>query len=273
MTFLTSGKVKDIYDLGDNRLLFRFSDRISAFDVLFNDVIPKKGEILCKLSEFWFKNITISNHFIKLKSKKEMIVKKLTMLPMECIVRGYFYGSIVDRSKNNKIKILHDITKLATKFKKPIFDPALKARYDIPINKYDAIKKHIVTNSQFNWLSKTSIDIYSQMAKIVDSVGFILADLKLEFGLLNNHIILGDSIGLDEYRLWNKDTYEIGKLQDSYDKQILRDWLIYKGYKKQFDLSKHNSTSLVIPKLPTLLIKKISNRYISTYEKITNSIF
>ena len=97
MRFIGSGKVKDVYDLEDGNLLFKFSDRVSAYDVKFKDEIPKKGEVLCKFAEFWFNELNVQNHFVKTKSKTEMIVKKMKMLPIECVVRGYFYGSLVGR--------------------------------------------------------------------------------------------------------------------------------------------------------------------------------
>ena len=98
MKFLTSGKVKDVYDLEDGNLQFKFSNRVSAYDVKFNDEIPKKGEVLCKFAEFWFNELDIQNHFVRRISDTEIIVKKMEMLPIECIVRGYFYGSLVELS-------------------------------------------------------------------------------------------------------------------------------------------------------------------------------
>ena len=103
MKFLTSGKVKDIYDLEDGTLLFRFSDRVSAYDVKFKEDIPKKGEVLCKFAEFWFNKLDVENHFVKTESKTEIVVKKMEMIPIECVVRGYFYGSLVNRWKKNEI--------------------------------------------------------------------------------------------------------------------------------------------------------------------------
>ena len=90
MKFLTSGKVKDVYDLEDGNLLFKFSDRVSAYDVKFKDEIPKKGKVLCRFAEFWFEKLDVPNHFVKTNSETEITVKKMQMLPIECIVRGYF---------------------------------------------------------------------------------------------------------------------------------------------------------------------------------------
>ena len=97
--FLTSGKVKDLYDPGGDALVFKFSDRVSAFDVKFRENIPRKGEVLCKFAEFWFNELPIPNHFVKRQSETEITVKKMKMLPIECVVRGYFYGSFASRWK------------------------------------------------------------------------------------------------------------------------------------------------------------------------------
>ncbi len=102
MKFLTSGKVKDVYELEDGKLLFKFSNRVSAYDVKFKDEIPKKGEVLCKFAQYWFKKLDVPNHFVERKSDTEIVVRKLNMLPIECVVRGYFYGSLVSRWKDRK---------------------------------------------------------------------------------------------------------------------------------------------------------------------------
>ncbi len=107
------------------------------------------------------------------------------------------------------------------------------------------------------------------MAKVADDAGFILADLKLEFGILNDKIVLGDSIGPDEYRLWPKETYEIGKIQESYDKQILRDWLTANGYQKQFENDRNNGKEPIAPEIPSEIIQTITQRYVIAYEKLT----
>lgn len=270
MKFVGSGKVKDIYDLEDGTIVFKFSDRVSAYDVKFKEDIPKKGKVLCKFAEFWFNQLPVPNHFVKTKSDIEIIVKKMKMLPIECVVRGYFYGSLVDRWKKREIKIPDGTdTTLAAKLPHPIFDPTTKSEHDIPINKQKAIDMNLVTEEQYLWLEKTSIDIYQKMSEIVGKAGFILADLKLEFGILDNKITLGDSIGPDEYRLWPKDSYKVGKTQEAYDKQILRDWLTKNGYQKQFDDSRNVGQEPIPPSIPQEIIDKMTMRYITAYEKIT----
>lgn len=268
MKFLTSGKVKDIYENEDGILVFKFSNRVSAFDVKFSEEIPKKGEVLCKFAEFWFNEIGVKNHFIKRKSDTEIVVKKMKMLPIECVVRGYFYGSLVNRWKNNEITLPDNTnTELAAKLEKPIFDPTTKSTHDLPINKNSSVEMGLVTSDEFDWLSETSIKIYEQMTSIADLAGFILADLKLEFGKIDDKIILGDSIGPDEYRLWPKESYSVGKTQEAYDKQLLRDWLTENGYQKKFDESRAKGKEPIAPDIPSDLISKITERYMIAYEK------
>ncbi len=270
MKFLTSGKVKDLYDLDENTLLFKFSDRVSAYDVKFKENIPKKGEVLCKFAEFWFDTLPVSNHFIKKQSDTEILVKKMKMLPIECVVRGYFYGSLINRWKKGEVKLPQGTdTTLAAKLLEPIFDPTTKSEHDIPIDQQKALQMNLVDEEQYSWLEKTSIEIYKKMSEVADKSGFILADLKLEFGILDGKITLGDSIGPDEYRLWPKETYQVGKTQESFDKQILRDWLTENGYQKQFDDSRDAGKEPMPPAIPTEIIQKMTNRYVIAYEKLS----
>ena len=270
MKFLTSGKVKDLYDVDENSLLFQFSDRVSAYDVKFNQDIPKKGEILCRFAEFWFNKLDVPNHFISRESDTKILVKKMEMIPMECVVRGYFYGSLIGRWKNGSIQLPENTdTTLAAKLTKPLFDPTTKSEHDIPVDKVKSLEMNLVSEEQYTWLERTSIDIYNQMAVVANDAGFILADLKLEFGILDNKIILGDSIGPDEYRLWPKDSFSVGKIQESYDKQILRDWLTANGYQKQFEDERNDGKEPTAPQIPSEIIKTITERYVIAYEKLT----
>lgn len=270
LKFLTYGKVKDLYDVDKDTLLFKFSDRVSAYDVKFKQAIPRKGEVLCKFAEFWFDKLDTPNHFVKRESNTEIVVKKMKMLPIECVVRGYFYGSYINRWRKGEIHVPDGTsTILASKLPVPIFDPTTKSEHDIPIDKSKALEMKLVTEEQYDWLEKTSIDIYKKMSLIADSAGFILADLKLEFGTLDDQIILGDSIGPDEYRLWPKNTFEVGKIQEAYDKQLLRDWLTANGYQKQFDDARNAGQEPIAPTIPDEIISKMTQRYVSAFEKFT----
>ena len=270
MKFLTSGKVKDVYEVDSDTLLFKFSNRVSAYDVKFKDEIPKKGEVLSKFAEYWFETLDVPNHFVETKSDTEIIVKKMEMLPIECVVRGYFYGSMVSRWKNGEISLPDGASsELATKLSEPIFDPTTKSTHDVPVNRQQSITQNLVTEEEFDWLSQKSIEIYNKMANISEKAGFILADLKLEFGKLDGKITLGDSIGPDEYRLWPKDSYKVGKIQEAYDKQLLRDWLTANGYQKQFDEARQCGDEPIAPNIPKEIIDKMTQRYTTAYERTT----
>jgi len=194
----------------------------------------------------------------------------MEMLPIECVVRGYFYGSLVSRWKKGEISLPESSdTRLGAKLPEPIFDPTTKSTHDIPVDKKRAIEMGLVSEEEFEWLSRTSIKIYNDMVSIADSAGFILADLKLEFGKLDGKIILGDSIGPDEYRLWPKESYSVGKTQDAYDKQLLRDWLTENGYQKKFDDARAKGEEPVAPSIPEELIKKITERYVVAYQRFS----
>ncbi len=271
MRFLRSGKVKDIYDLDDGNLLFHFSDRVSAFDVKFPTSIPRKGEVLCKFAEFWFKQLSYPNHYVRTEANDKLVVKKLNMMPIECVVRGYFYGSFVTRWKNGEIILPKNAdTTMAAKLPQPVFDPTTKSEtHDVPITKKDAVARNLASSKEYDWLEETSISVYKNMTKIAEDGGFILADLKLEFGKSGKQILIGDSIGPDEYRMWPKDTYRAGKVQESYDKQLLRDWLAERGYQQRFEMERSTGKEPVAPELPSDLCKRISERYIVAYERIT----
>ena len=149
MKFLNSGKVKDVYDMGDDTLLFNFSNRVSAYDVKFNDEIPQKGKVLCKFAKFWFEQLDVENHFVKSHSDTEIIVKKMEMLPIECVVRGYFYGSLVSRYNSGTTSLPENIdTTLAAKLPEPLFDPTTKSEHDIPITKDEAIAQNLAIMSE-----------------------------------------------------------------------------------------------------------------------------
>lgn len=270
MRFLGSGKVKDIYELDGGALLFRFSDRVSAYDVRFQESIPRKGEVLCKFAKFWFEQLQVPNHFVRLQSNTEIVVKRMAMLPIECIVRGYFYGSLVSRAEKGQASLLGDIVpELAAKLPEPIFDPTTKAHHDVPVTRDEAMRMGLVIDREYDRLEKESIRIYEQMAEIARAAGFILADLKLEFGKVDGEIVLGDSIGPDECRLWLERDYEVGRVQEAYDKQILRDWISAMGYKSEFDAARDAGQEPRPPAIPPEIIQKMTERYVEAYEKIT----
>ena len=265
------GKVKDVYDLGKDQLLFVFSDRVSAYDVVLPSVIPRKGEVLCKLAAFWFNYLKTPHHMVRLDDSNKMIVKKLKMIPVECVVRGYLYGSLHERLVKGEISLPVKPV-LASRLPEPIFDPTTKSDVkDEPITPEQIEDEGWLDPEQIGALKETSISIYNVMSNRAEEAGFILADLKLEFGFdEEGNILLADSIGPDEFRLWPKDQYEPGKVQESYDKQPIRDWLAKMGYKRTLDEArKAGKPTPRPPELPPELVASTSRRYVVAYERLT----
>jgi len=285
LRLVKKGKVKDIYEANDEFLIFHFTDRISAFDVIMNETIPFKGKVLCDFALFWFSKLNIENHFVKKIDVDKIMVKRLSMIPIECIVRGYIYGSLYLRYLekdylNIPKELLYYIKnkqfKVSSKLPFIVFDPSTKSEeHDYPISENQALSNNLIKRDEFKQIKDLSLNLYNQMNEITKISNFILADVKFEFGkdLKTGNILLADSIGPDECRLWNIDNYQEGKLQDSYDKQILRDWLMKKGFTKIIkDFAKEGKKPNP-PHLPNDLINKISNRYIEVYEKVTKMDF
>jgi len=271
---IKKGKVKDIYDISDGKLLFEYSDRISCFDVILKDKIPSKGEVLCRMGEFWFKTLDFPNHMLKVIKPNKMMVKKCNVIPIECVVRGYLYGSFYERVKNGEVKISCEPI-LACKLPELVFDPTTKfEEKDRVISEDEIIEKGWLTKEEFEIIKQTSFELYKKMSDIADKAGFILADLKFEFGRNGDKIILVDSIGPDEFRLWSKETYSPGKTQEAFDKQVVRDWLIEQGYKEALDKARKSENEIPEPpKLPESLIKETRRRYIYVFEKLTEEKF
>lgn len=273
MRLTRSGKVKDIYELDSGNILFHFSDRISAFDVKMATPIPKKGEVLCKFAEFWFDTLQTPNHMLKVVAKDKMEVKKLQMIPLECVVRGYFYGTFVERHKEHLGKELPSSFRpvLGSKLPEPIFDPTTKSEeHDRPIDRHRVVSSGILSDNHYDFLEKTSISLYKKMSNIVERAGFIIADVKFEFGVdEKGSILLGDSLGPDEYRLWLKTRYQPGKIQESYDKQLLRDWLIEIGFKDTIDRLAMEGKKPESPQISSQVVNELSRRYIFAYEQIS----
>ncbi|MGH9989723.1 MAG: phosphoribosylaminoimidazolesuccinocarboxamide synthase [Nitrososphaera sp.] len=273
MRLTRSGKVKDIYELDSGNILFHFSDRISAFDVKMATPIPKKGEVLCKFAEFWFDTLQTPNHMLKVVAKDKMEVKKLQMIPLECVVRGYFYGSYVERYKEHLGKELPSSFRpvLGSKLPEPIFDPTTKSEeHDRPIDRHRVVSSGILSDNDYDFLERTSISLYKKMSNIVERAGFIIADVKFEFGVdEKGSILLGDSLGPDEYRLWLKTRYQPGKIQESYDKQLLRDWLIEIGFKDTIDRLAMEGKKPESPQISSQVVNELTRRYVFAYEQIS----
>jgi len=277
--FLRSGKVRDIYDLGDSLLLIA-SDRISAFDVVLPNGIPGKGRILTQISIYWFRQIEdiIKNHIIatdvenypvqchKYRDQLEnrsMLVKKADQLPIECIVRGYLSGSGWKEYKKTGavcgIKLPEGL-KESSRLESPIFTPSTKAEEGHDINIPFEKTADIVGRDMALKLRDISLKIYLKASRIAEEKGIIIADTKFEFGICNNELILIDEILTpDSSRFWSVKTYEPGKAQDSYDKQIIRDYLLTLDWDQTYPG----------PVLPGYIIEKAIERYKEIYKIIT----
>lgn len=283
MKKISSGKVREIYEVDNDKLMMVVSDRISAFDFIMPNPVLDKGKVLNKISEFWFDFVSdiIPNHIITTNYEefpddfrneefkdRSMLVKKLKMLPVECIVRGYITGSgWAEYQKNSTvcgIKLpegLQECEKLA----EPIFTPSTKAELgDHDENISFERCKEILGDELAEKVKNATINIYKKCADYALSKGIIIADTKFEFGLdENGNLVLGDEVLTpDSSRFWPLDDYEIGRSQKSFDKQYLRDWLSNNGYR-------NNPPA----ELPEDVLETTRNKYIEAYEKITGKKF
>ena len=275
MQLIHKGKVKDVYKFDEQTYLFHFSDRISAFDVQMKTPISGKGIILCKFAEFWFNYLKFSNHMVRLVDEDKLLVKKLEIIPIECVVRGYLYGSLYERYKKGSITNVSgrlDLP-LASRLEVPIFDPTTKSEtHDQPISESEILSKKIVNEEELDFIKRSSLDLYSRIFNLADRAGFIIADVKFEFGRDSSKrdIILADSIGPDEFRMWDKSKYIQGVIQESYDKQYLRDWLTRIGFKNEVEKFSRFGKKPEPPDLPVEVVDEILRRYKLAYSVLSN---
>jgi len=280
MILLKRGKVRDIYDLGEHLLLVA-SDRISAFDVILPNGIPGKGKILTQISTYWFRKMEdiVPNHLISTDIKdfpsvchkysdildgRCMLVRKTRPMPVECIVRGYLSGSGWKEYKEKGtvcgISLPRGLLE-SSRLKEPIFAPSTKAEEGHDINIAFQEVKALLGDAIASRLMDLSIRIYSRARDIAEKRGIIIADTKFEFGLNNNELILIDEILTpDSSRFWSIKTYQEGKGQDSYDKQIVRDYLLSLNWDKRPPA----------PHLPEEIIEKTAKRYREIFEILTS---
>ena len=245
MKKVISGKVREVYDLEDGRMVIVTTDRISAFDVILPTMITDKGKVLNALSDFWF-NFTgdiVKNHMISSNLKdmpvefqkpeyedRTILVKKLKMIPYEVIVRGYMFGSMYDAYKKGEPFLGHKFDKeyaLAEKLAEPIVTPSTKATEGHDINvTLDYMKKDL-GDELGSKIEKVALAVYKKCYEHAYKNGIIIADTKFEFGLdENGELILADEVLTpDSSRFWNLAEYKEGKSPASYDKQFIRDWL------------------------------------------------
>lgn len=273
------GKVRDVYDLGD-KLLIVATDRISAFDYVLPTPIPDKGKVLTKISVFWFDYLKdiVQNHLIEydvekypaelLSSKEQlidrsMLVKKAKRINVECVIRGYLAGSAAKEYKEKGTVCdipLPSGLQVSQKLPEPIFTPAMKAMsgHDINISEQQVIDNEGYEVAQK--LKEYSFALYNTAVSYAEKLGIIIADTKFEFGLIDNQIILIDeALTPDSSRFWEKEYYAVGKPQENFDKQIVRDYLESIGWDKQPP----------IPELPPEIVKKTQDKYWQVFRRLT----
>ena len=277
------GKVRDIYDAGEN-LLMVATDRISAFDFILPDEIPFKGEVLNRISAFWFDKFAdiVPNHLVSIDpadfpeefaeyrdylAGRAMLVKKAQTIPIECIVRGYLTGSGKKTYDENGtvcgIQLPEGLTE-ASKLPVPLFTPSTKAEigdHDENISFERCCE--IVGEDIATQIRDLSLKIYKAAAEYAATRGIIIADTKFEFGVIDDKVTLIDEcLTPDSSRFWPAASYEEGKIQPSYDKQFVRNWL-----KANWDMTGET------PHLPAEVIDGTSERYREAFQIITGSQF
>ncbi len=280
LNLVKKGKVRDIYDVGEYYLIVS-TDRLSAFDVIMDQGIPYKGKVLTKISEFWF-NFTkdiIPNHLISTNIEdfpseceeymedlrgRSMLVKKAEVIPIECIVRGYISGSgWNDYTKTGKISGIELSPGLyeSEQLREPLFTPSTKAEiglHDENISIAEAEK--IESKENLDKIKNSALSIYNSASNYALSKGIIIADTKMEFGKIDDEIILVDELLTpDSSRFWPADKYKKGSAQQSYDKQFVRDYLLSINFNKQPPP----------PHLPEEIIQKTSEKYLEVLHKLT----
>ena len=266
------GKVRDVYDLGDELLLIS-TDRISCFDVVLNDCIPFKGQVLTLLSIFWFgytKDV-ITNHFItadvdkypaQLRKYKDdlrgrsMLTKKAKLIPFECVVRGYLSGSGWKEYQQSQTICgipLPAGLKESDKLPEPIFTPSTKEDTGHDQNISPDLMMKAVGEKTFKRLKEASIGLYQKASAFAESKGIIIADTKFEFGFLGDDIILIDEVLTpDSSRFWPMDKYKPGRGQPSFDKQFVRDYLETLDWDKTYPA----------PALPSHVVEETTRKYL-----------
>lgn len=277
-----AGKVRDIYQVDDDRLLIVASDRISAFDVVLDQPIPDKGRVLTGLSLHWFDRLDYPNHLLSsdpaevpgLDKAEErevagrmMLVRKAEVIPMECVVRGYLYGSSwkeYSAGGGPTTEHLPEGLRLADRLAEPIFTPATKAESGHDENLTESGARSLVGDTLYEHLRDTSISMYLAGNEYAAERGVILADTKFEFGMVGDDVIVIDEVLTpDSSRYWPADRWHPGAMVPSYDKQPVRDWLDGEDWDK----------TPPAPSLPPRIAGDTRERYIEIYERLTGSSF
>jgi phosphoribosylaminoimidazole-succinocarboxamide synthase len=268
---VASGKVREIYAVDDERLLLVASDRISTFDVVLGTPIPDKGRVLTGLSAFWFRRTEdiVPNHLLELRDDgRTTICRKLDMLPIECVVRGYLAGSGWKDYRATGEVCGHELPEgmeESERFPEPIFTPATKAVEGHDENIDEERAAALCGEELYTEAKRVSLELYRFAAKHAEARGIILADTKFELGLApDGTLVLGDeALTPDSSRFWPADEYEPGRPQPSFDKQFVRDWCETTGWDK----------TPPGPELPEDVVAGTRARYVEAFERLTSIPF
>jgi phosphoribosylaminoimidazole-succinocarboxamide synthase len=281
LPLVARGKVREIYDAGSDRLLLVASDRISAYDHVLPTPIPDKGRVLTQLSVWWFEQLTpvldsfgASHHLVSATdvppetAGRAMLVRRLEMLPVECVARGYLSGSgTVEYERTGSIRDVPLPAGLVegSQLPAPVFTPSTKAELGEHDEAIDfAAVVAAVGDSRAEELRALTLALYSRAAEIALGSGLILADTKFEFGLSGKSLVLGDEVLTpDSSRFWPASSWAPGSVQPSYDKQYVRDWLTSSGWDRVSPP----------PELPDDVVAATRERYVSAYEQLTGEAF
>jgi phosphoribosylaminoimidazole-succinocarboxamide synthase len=282
LSHVASGKVREIYEIDPNHLLFIATDRISAYDVILPQLIPDKGRVLTGLSLHFFDLLDAPNHLVSTDlssvealddaqreelNGRAMIVRRAEVIPVECVVRGYLYGSSWREYRDGggpTTEHLPPGLRLADKLDEPIFTPATKAASGHDENITEAQTRELLGNDLYERLRRRSIDIYTRATEYAAEKGVILADTKFEFGFADDELLLIDEVLTpDSSRYWPVDEWEPGNDVPSFDKQYVREWLERQPWDK----------NPPAPDLPDEVVAGTRARYIEAYEKITGKSF
>ena len=270
------GKVRDVYDFGD-RLLFVATDRISAFDYVLPNAIPRKGEVLTRLSQFWFDLLGVPHHFISDDPQqlplpagtdvtslrgRSMVVRRTDVIPIECVARGYLSGSGWKEYQQSGTVCgipLPAGLQESSRLPAPIFTPATKAETGHDENISFERTSELIGQALAEQLRELTLSIYQRGCQHAAAKGIIIADTKFEFGIRDGQVILIDEVMTpDSSRFWPADLWQPGRGQASFDKQFVRDWLLSSGWDR-------NSPP---PQLPDDVVQRTSARYIEAWQRL-----
>jgi phosphoribosylaminoimidazole-succinocarboxamide synthase len=280
----TRGKVRDVYDFGEN-LLIVASDRISAYDHVLPTPVPGKGEVLCRTSNFWFEKLkgVCPNHLVAMDAKdfpaeakpfaeqlkgRSVLVRKAKRVDVECVARGYLAGSGWKEYKESGavcgVKLPAGLVE-SSKLPEPIFTPATKEAVGVHDENISFERMAALTGREVaDKLKGLTLRLFKEASAYAETRGFLLADTKFEFGLVDGKVVLIDeALTPDSSRYWDRETYKPGTAQDSFDKQYVRDYLTRIGWDRKAPA----------PALPEDVVRNTRAKYVAAYERLTGNKF